>query len=115
MSESRFVARPFGQEKLYLQGISGHQKVVLAKENDRDRHQKFIMKRDKNAMFLRFDKHPQPYIRATYSGTSDGWCVTMEDWSTDSTSLQTSTAGRCSFSPSVIAKVANGGRRMSIH
>ena len=30
-------------------------------------------------MNIRFDNHPQPYIRATYSSNKE-WIVTMEDW-----------------------------------
>lgn len=67
-----------------------HQKIVLGARNVHDRYQKVVLKQDGNAVNIRFDNHPQPYVCATRTpGTSTEWVVTKEKWSgTDFTNDQ---------------------------
>jgi len=70
-SESRFIMGPmtssgFASPQLYMHAQNGHKlgsKIILGKENRKDRYQKFKVQPSTHGTYIRFDNHPQPGIR----------------------------------------------------
>lgn len=70
-SESRFIMGPmtssgFTSPQLYMHAQNGHKlgsKIILGKENRKDRYQKFKVQPSTHGTYIRFDNHPQPGIR----------------------------------------------------
>jgi len=70
-SESRFIMGPmtssgFASPQLYMHAQNGHKlgsKIILGKENRKDRYQKFRVQPTTHGTYIRFDNHPQPGIR----------------------------------------------------